>query len=79
MVFIEILQNSQESTYARVSFLIKLQVLSLQFTKEETLTQVFYCEFCEISRNTFPYRTPLVAAYINRPKNGYETAGNFWR
>ena len=29
---------------------------------EKTLTQVFFCEFCEISRNTFFHRTPLVAA-----------------
>ena len=47
-VFLEIWQNSQENTCARVSFLIKLPVFS--------------CEFCEISKNTFPYRTPPVAA-----------------
>ena len=27
-----------------------------------TLAQVFSCEFCEISKNTFLHRTPLVAA-----------------
>ena len=27
-----------------------------------TLTQVFSCEFCQISKNTFSYRTPPVAA-----------------
>ena len=26
------------------------------------LAQVFSCDFCEISKNTFSYRTPLVAA-----------------
>ena len=30
-VFLEILQNSQENTRARVSFLVKLQALGLQF------------------------------------------------
>ena len=30
--------------------------------KKETLVQVFACEFREISKNTFSYRTPLVAA-----------------
>ena len=30
--------------------------------KKETMAQVFSCEFCEISKNTFSYRTPLVAA-----------------
>ena len=49
-VFLEISQNPQENTCARVSFLIKLQVFS--------------CEFCEISKDTFFYRTPLVAASI---------------
>ena len=31
---------------------------------KETLVQVFSCEFCEISKNTFLQRTPLVAASI---------------
>ena len=30
--------------------------------KKETLAQVFSCGFCEISKNTFFYRTPLVTA-----------------
>ena len=34
------------------------------FFKKETLAQVFSCEFCEISKNTFYYRTPLVAAFV---------------
>ena len=29
---------------------------------KETLAQVYFVEFCEISKNTFFYRTPLVAA-----------------
>ena len=32
------------------------------FIKKGTLTQVFSCEFCEISKNTFLHCTPLVAA-----------------
>ena len=32
------------------------------FIKKETLTQVFFCEFWQISKNTFFYKTPLVAA-----------------
>ena len=31
--------------------------------KKETLAQLFSCEFCKIFRNTFFYRTPLVAAF----------------
>ena len=57
-VFLEVLQNSQENTCARVSFLIN----ACNFFKKETLTQVFSCEFCEISKNTFSHRTPPVAA-----------------
>ena len=50
-VFLEISQNSQEN--------------ACNFIKKEALTQVFSCEFCEISKNTFSYRTPLVAASVS--------------
>ena len=52
-VFLEISQNSQQSTCARVSFLIKLQGEACNFIKKETLAHVFSCEFCGISKNTF--------------------------
>ena len=52
-VFLEISQNSQENSCAKVSFL--------------TLAQVFSFEFCEIFENTFFYRTPMVAASILHP------------
>ena len=58
-VLLEIWQNSQENTCARVSFLIKLQ-------KRDSGRGVF-CKFCEIFKNTFFHRTPLVAA-----------SGNIW-
>ena len=51
--FLEISQHSQENTCVRVSFPIKFKV--------EHLAQVFSCEFCEIPKNTFSYRTPPVA------------------
>ena len=56
-VFLKTAQNSRENTCAGVSFLIKL-------FKKETLAQVFSCEFCAISKITFYYRTPLVAASV---------------
>ena len=34
--------------------------------KKETLTQAFSCEFCENAKNTFSFRTPLVAASVMR-------------
>ena len=36
------------------------------FIKREALAQGFSCEFCEISKNTFCYRTPPVAASVCR-------------
>ena len=53
IMFSEILQNSQGSTYARVSFLIKLKADPCNFIRKETLAQVFSSEFCEITKNTF--------------------------
>ena len=52
-MFLEILQYSQENTYATVSFLIKLQAAACNFIKKETLEQVFSFEFSKISKNTF--------------------------
>ena len=54
-VLLEISQNSKENTCARGA--------ACNFIKKETLAQVFSCEFCKISKNTFFYRTPLVAAF----------------
>ena len=51
-VFLEIPQNSQENTWS-VSFLIKVQASVCNFIKNKTLAEVFFCEFCEISKNTF--------------------------
>ena len=46
VLILEILQNSQENTCARVSFLI-------EFIKKETLAQVLSCESWEFSNNIF--------------------------
>ena len=35
------------------------------FIKKATLAQVFFCEFCDTSKNTFSDRTPLVADPID--------------
>ena len=53
-MFLEISQNSQENTCARVSFLIKLQASGPSV----------FCEFCEISKNALVYRTPPVSGSI---------------
>ena len=53
-VFLEILRNSQENTWAKIN--------NCNFIKKETVAQVFCRELCEICKNTFFYRTPPVAA-----------------
>ena len=45
-LFLEILQNSQENTCGKVSFLIKLQASTCNFIKKKTLAQVFYIFNC---------------------------------
>ena len=60
-VFLKNLQNLQENTCARVPFLMKLQASACNFIKKEPLAQEFSCEFCEIFKNIFFYRTPPVA------------------
>ena len=43
-------------------FFNKVAALASNFVKKESLAQVISCEFCEICKNTFFYRTPQVAA-----------------
>ena len=45
--------------------------------KRETLAQVFSCEFCKISKNTFCYRTPLVAASVLLSKRLWSVQAQF--
>ena len=41
--------------------------LACNFIKKEALAQVSSCKFCEISKNTLPYRTlPVAASVISR-------------
>ena len=50
-LFLEISQNSQENTCARVYFLMKLQTQACKFIEKEALAQLLSCEFCEIFNN----------------------------
>ena len=56
-VFLEILQNLQENTCARVSFLKKL-------LKKRLWHRRFPANFVKFLKNTFLHRTPLVAASV---------------
>ena len=53
----------RKTPVAESLFKIKLQTWGLQlYDKKDTVAQAFSCELCEISKNTFPYRTPLEEA-----------------
>ena len=69
-MFLQILQNSQENTCARIFF----------FIKKETLAQVISCEFCEIFKNTFSTEHLGMAASIQAKDlelNPFHTTGFF--
>ena len=38
------------------------------------MPESLFCEFCEISKNTFFYRTPVLAAFENTAVNTIEKA-----
>ena len=52
-VFLEITQNSQENTYARVSFLIKLQASESALLKKRLWHRCFPVNFAKFLRATF--------------------------
>ena len=64
---VDVLRNF--STFTRkylsqsLSFLMKLQASAFNFIKKKTLAQLFSCEHCKISKNTFTYRTTPGAAF----------------
>ena len=51
-MFLKLSQNLQEKTCARVSFFIKLKASAINFIKEETLAEVFFCKFSQMLKNT---------------------------
>ena len=48
-------------------FLIKLQVFRTRTLLKRNPAQEFSCEYCEISRNTFSYGRPPIAASGEHP------------
>ena len=73
-IWIKIIRSSRQEVFCKKGalrnfskFTGKHLCQSLFFSKiagfrPETLAQVFSCEFCKTSKNTFSYRTPWVAA-----------------
>ena len=58
------LWNFAEFTGKQLCQSLFLQASACNFIKKENLGQVFYCENCEISKNTYSYRTLLVVASL---------------
>ena len=70
-VFLEIWQNSQKNTSARVFFNKVAGLRPATVLKKRLCHRCFPVNFEKISRNTFSYRTPPVAAsvcliYVNK-------------
>ena len=64
-VFLQISQNPQENTHARVSFARKMQAEACNFIKKDTLAQMFSCKFLTLNTlnfNALIYRIPPVTA-----------------
>ena len=52
-VFLKIPQNSQENPVPTSRFQKSCRPQGCNFIKKESLTQVLFCEFCEIFKNSF--------------------------
>ena len=53
MVFWKFCRIHKKTSGSESLFLIKLNSVDLQLHENETLAQVFSCEFCKIRKNTF--------------------------
>ena len=62
-MLLEIFENLQENTYARVFFLRKLQVQACNFSKKRDCGAGAFLYI--LQSNTFSYRTTLVAGSVN--------------
>ena len=61
-MFDMVLNGTKYSRMDQVQFSLDCRPEACNFIKKETLAHVFSCEFCEISKNIFSYRTTPVAA-----------------
>ena len=79
-MFLDISQKFTGKQLCQSLFLIKLQASACNFIKKETLEQVFSCEFYEISKNTFSYWTPPVAASVfHEEQKSLELEYQYWQ
>ena len=66
-VFLEILQNLLKSNCARLPPASNL-------IKKDAVARLLSCEFCEISKYTFYYRTPPMAASVKKERKNVKLA-----
>ena len=66
-IFVDSFSKSRvaQRCFVKKVFLEILQASACNFIKKEALAQVFSCEFCEASNNTFFYRTPPVVGSVS--------------
>ena len=62
-VLLNISQNSLENTCDRVSFFNKVE--GVVCIKKETLTQVFFCQFCEMFKNNYFVKHVRTTAFVS--------------
>ena len=74
---IEIFRSSCPEVFCKEGVLKNFAKIHRKTPVPETMAQVFSCEFCEISKNTFFYRTPLLAASEFQEGNDQEKAHIF--
>ena len=61
-VFLQFRKTNRKTPESESPFKYSCRPYACNVIKIETLAPVFSCEFCEISKNAFSYRTPQVAA-----------------
>ena len=59
------LQKQSSEVFCKIGISKKGISESCNLIKKETLPQVFSCEFCEIFKNTFYHRKPLIVASVS--------------
>ena len=64
-LILEISRNSQQNTFDKVSFLMKLQAEACNFIKKGTLAQVFSCNFAKFLKHLFLQNQTTCSFYFS--------------
>ena len=77
-MFLEILQNSQKITCARVPFWIKLQTKAYKLLKKRPWHRCFPVNFVKFLKYTFFYKTPPLATYVRSYCHSWPSKKLLW-